>query len=118
MKTKTRNSIIKACEFLISIQNEDGGWGEHFESCVQRKYVPHPQSQVTNTAWALLGLMAAKHPKQQVIDRGIQFLLGKQDEWGDFPQEQISGVFNFNCMITYTSYRNVFPLWALSRYGK
>lgn len=118
MKTKTRNSIIKACEFLISIQNEDGGWGEHFESCVQKKYVPHPQSQVTNTAWALLGLMAAKHPKQQVIDRGIQFLLGKQDEWGDFPQEQISGVFNFNCMITYTSYRNVFPLWALSRYGK
>lgn len=116
MRSKMKNQVVKACEFLLSKQNEDGGWGEHFESCVQKKYVPHQQSQVTNTAWALLGLMAAKHPNKSAIERGIQFLLSKQDAMGDFPQEQISGVFNFNCMITYTSYRNVFPLWALSRY--
>jgi squalene/oxidosqualene cyclase-like protein len=118
MTSKTKNHIVKACEFLLSIQKEDGGWGEHFESCVQKKYVEHPQSQVTNTAWAVLGLMAAKHPNKEAIGKGIEFLLSKQDLWGDFPQEQISGVFNFNCMITYTSYRNVFPLWALSRYAK
>jgi len=118
MLTKTKTPVTKACDFLLSIQKEDGGWGEHFESCVQKKYVEHPQSQVTNTAWALLGLMAAKHPNKKAIDKGIQFLLSKQDVLGDFPQEQISGVFNFNCMITYTSYRNVFPLWALSRYAK
>lgn len=118
MRSKTRNHIVKACDFLLSIQKEDGGWGEHYESCVQKKYVPHPQSQVTNTAWALLALMAAKHLNKTAIEKGIKFLLSKQDEWGDFPQEQISGVFNFNCMITYTSYRNVFPLWALSRYSK
>lgn len=118
MRTKTKNHVMKACEFLLSIQKPDGGWGEHFESCVQKKYVEHPQSQVTNTAWALLGLMAAKHPNTEAINKGIAFLLSKQDDWGDFPQEQISGVFNFNCMITYTSYRNVFPLWALSRYAR
>jgi squalene/oxidosqualene cyclase-like protein len=118
MKTKTHNSITRACDFLLSIQKEDGGWGEHYESCVQKKYVENSQSQVTNTAWALLGLMAAKHPNKAAIEKGIRFLLSKQDAWGDFPQQQISGVFNFNCMITYTSYRNVFPLWALSRYAK
>jgi len=118
MKSKTKNHIVKACEFLLSIQKEDGGWGEHFDSCVQKKYVEHPQSQVTNASWALLGLMAAKHPNKEAVEKGIKFLLSKQDTWGDFPQEQISGVFNFNCMITYTSYRNVFPLWALSRFSK
>lgn len=113
---RSSSHIKRACDFLLAIQKEDGGWGEHFESCVQKKYVEHPNSQVTNTAWALLALMAAKHPDKNSIEKGIQFLLSKQDEWGDFPQQQISGVFNFNCMITYTAYRNVFPLWALSRY--
>lgn len=111
-------SIIKACEFLLSIQKIDGGWGEHYESCVQKKYVEHPQSQITNTAWALLALLDAKHPNREAIDKGIKFLISMQDDWGDFPQQQISGVFNYNCMITYTAYRNIFPLWALSRYSK
>lgn len=115
---ETSPEIKRACEFLLSIQKQDGGWGEHYESCVQKKYVEHPQSQITNTAWALLALMAAEHPNKEAIDKGIKFLLSMQDAWGDFPQQQISGVFNFNCMITYTSYRNVFPLWALSRYSK
>jgi len=115
---KTHNAITKACNFLLSVQKPDGGWGEHFESCVQKKYIPHSQSQVTNTAWALLALMAAKNPNKVAIEKGIRFLMSRQDSWGDFPQEQISGVFNFNCMITYTSYRNVFPVWALSRYAK
>ncbi len=115
---QTSPEIKKACEFILSKQKPDGGWGEHFESCVQKKYVEHPQSQVPNTAWALLALMAAKNPNKEAIDKGIQFLISKQDSWGDVPQQQISGVFNFNCMITYTAYRNVFPLWALSRYTK
>lgn len=37
---------------------------------------------------------------------------------GDWPQEDIKGVFNKTCAITYTSYRNVFPIWALGRYAK
>jgi squalene cyclase len=83
---------------------------------VQKKYVPHPYSQVVNTAWALLTLMAAKFPQQEIIDKGIQFLIAQQQPNGDWQQGSISGVFNLNCMITYTSYRNIFPLWALGRY--
>ena len=108
----------KGCEFLLSKQNPDGSWGESFESCVKKEYIQHQEGQVINTAWALLGLMNCDYPCQEAIDKGIQFLLSKQEKSGDWPQQGISGVFNFNCMITYTSYRNVFPLWALAKYAK
>lgn len=105
-----------ACDFLVSKQKEDGGWGESFESCVTKQYVQHETSQVVNTAWAVLGLMAARYPDKKVIDKAIGFLIQQQQKNGDWNQQAISGVFNFNCMITYTSYRNVFPIWALARY--
>ncbi|UKN02492.1 terpene cyclase/mutase family protein [Paracrocinitomix mangrovi] len=108
--------IKDACEFLMSKQNEDGSWGESFESCVNHCYIQHEDGQIINTGWALLGLMKAKYPDKQAIEKGVEFLMSRQWENGDFPQEGISGVFNGNCMETYTSYRNVFPLWALARY--
>lgn len=49
-----------ACEFLVSKQMEDGGWGENFESCEERRYVQADRSQIHNTCWALLGLMAVR----------------------------------------------------------
>ncbi len=109
-------AVKKACDFLVANQKEDGGWGESYLSCVQKEHVPHQHSQVVNTAWALLTLMAAKFPQQEIIDKGIRFLLTQQQPNGDWQQGGISGVFNLNCMITYTAYRNVFPLWALGRY--
>ena len=62
--------------------------------------------------------MAADYPDRNVIQSGIDLLLARQDAQGDWDQEAISGVFNGNCMITYTAYRNVFPIWALNRYVK
>lgn len=109
-------SVKGACDFLVAKVKEDGGWGESFESCVRKEYIQHGTSQCVNTAWALLSLMAADYPNKQLIDKGIQLLIQRQVRNGDWPQEAISGVFNFNCMITYTSYRNVFPIWALARY--
>lgn len=111
-------SIAKACDFLLSKQNIDGGWGESFESCLKKQYIPHKESQVVNTAWAVMTLMAANHPNKNAIQKGINFILKMQEANGDFPQQAISGVFNHSCMITYTSYRNVFPIWALGRYLK
>uniref|UniRef100_A0A8C8I9T8 Terpene cyclase/mutase family member n=1 Tax=Oncorhynchus tshawytscha TaxID=74940 RepID=A0A8C8I9T8_ONCTS len=96
----------------------DGGGvcKEDFESCEQRRYVQSANSQIHNTCWALLGLMAARYPDAQVIERGIQLLVDKQMPNGDWPQENISGVFNKSCAISYTSYRNVFTVWTLGRF--
>jgi squalene cyclase len=87
------------------------------QSCVIHEYVEHEESQVINTAWALLALMSANYPDHTPIRRGIEFIIRKQQRSGDWEQEGISGVFNGNCMITYTAYRNVFPIWALGRYA-
>lgn len=109
--------VRKAVEFLLSKQNEDGGWGESYLSCVKKSYVPHRHSQVINTSWALLTLILAE-ATGEFVEKGIAFLLRSQSSTGDWPQQGISGVFNGNCMISYTNYRNLFPIWALGRYLK
>lgn len=111
------NVIRKAIEFLLSKQNFDGGWGESYLSCVYKSYIQHKESQVINTAWAVLSLMSAKADRN-AIRKGIQFLIHKQCSNGDWNQEGVSGVFNGTCMISYTNYRNIFPLWALGRFIK
>ena len=133
LKSEARNqkseeiqkAIERASAFLLSKQNEDGGWGEGFESCIEKKYIQHPTSQVVNTSWAVMTLLAAQSaiPNSQfkmseAIEKGIRFIINRQQSCGDWEQESISGVFNHNCMISYTSYRNVFPIWTLGRYLK
>lgn len=110
--------LNKACQFLVSKQKADGGWGETFESCSKLVYSEAKTSQSVNTAWALLTLMTADFENYQIINSGIKVLLARQTELGDWPQENISGVFNYNCMITYANYRNIFPIWALNRYSR
>jgi len=108
--------INKACDFLISKQMPDGGWGETYESCAKMVYTQAQTSQVVNTAWSLLALQAANSAQTTAIQHGIDLLLQRQLDNGDWAQENISGVFNYNCMITYSSYRNIFPIWALNRF--
>ncbi|KAJ0523210.1 putative cycloartenol synthase [Helianthus annuus] len=50
------------------------------------------------------------------LDVAARVLIDHQMENGDFPQQEIIGVFNKNCMISYSSYRNIFPIWALGEY--
>jgi len=112
--------------FLLKRQNTDGGWGETYLSCVDKVYsqdsmFTHGSSGVVQTAWALLALMAAEvssASEKEAVNRGIRFLMSTQQPDGDWPQENITGVFNRSCGITYTSYRNVFPIWALARHSK
>eukprot|EP00548_Thalassiothrix_antarctica_P013320 CAMPEP_0194167520 /NCGR_PEP_ID=MMETSP0154-20130528/2774_1 /TAXON_ID=1049557 /ORGANISM="Thalassiothrix antarctica, Strain L6-D1" /LENGTH=939 /DNA_ID=CAMNT_0038878445 /DNA_START=14 /DNA_END=2833 /DNA_ORIENTATION=- len=115
-------NIKRACNFLLSHQRENGGWGEDFTSCYDKDYAEKGMgaygdkgSGVVNTSWALLALSAAKCDNKEAIKRGIKYLMKRQLPSGDFPQEGISGVFNHACGITYTAYRNVFPLWAFGR---
>uniref|UniRef100_A0A2K6KVP5 Terpene cyclase/mutase family member n=1 Tax=Rhinopithecus bieti TaxID=61621 RepID=A0A2K6KVP5_RHIBE len=93
-------------------QPNNGGWGEDFESLRGAALRADRHKQ----AWALVGLQ--RHPDIEAQERGIRCLLEKQLPNGDWPQENISGVFNKSCAISYTSYRNVFPIWALGRFSQ
>ena len=120
------SSIRRAVAFVLSKQNDNGGWGESYRSCVDKHYDGAQRSSygaggsgVVQTAWALLALMSAavsSDNEVQAVERGVRFLMSQQLPSGDFPQEGITGVFNRSCGITYTSYRNTFPIWALGKH--
>ncbi|KAF5787684.1 putative cycloartenol synthase [Helianthus annuus] len=117
---ETSHCIRKACAFLLSKQLPSGGWGESYTSCMQKIYIniAGNKSHITNTSWALLALIAAQQAKRdrRPLDVAARVLIDHQMENGDFPQQEIIGVFNKNCMISYSSYRNIFPIWALGEY--
>jgi squalene/oxidosqualene cyclase-like protein len=121
-------AIRKGCLFLIGHQSKDGSWNESIDSCKYKKWIPAKdgKGQVVQTAWALLALIRAldvikidddecKNIKQACA-KGVAFLEQSQLENGDWEQQAIAGVFNKSCAITYTAYRNVFPIWALAKY--
>ena len=62
--------------------------------------------------------MQARYHDQAAIRRGVLLLLARQCPNGDWPQESISGVFNKNCMISYSNFKNIFPIWAIGRYNE
>jgi squalene/oxidosqualene cyclase-like protein len=119
--TSTSPAIKRCIKFLLAHQNQDGGWAEDFASCYDRSYSPSSgdsSSGVVQTAWALLALMAADGSDHAAVQRGLQLLMRRQLPSGDWGQEGISGVFNRSVGITYTAFRNVFPIWALGRYSQ
>ncbi|KAI8812728.1 terpenoid cyclases/protein prenyltransferase alpha-alpha toroid [Cladochytrium replicatum] len=111
-------SVRKACDFLVGRQNADGGWGESYQASEIQHWVYHRESQVVNTAWAVITLTAAKYPIQSYISRGVKLIMQRQRPNGEWLQEAIEGVFNKNCMIAYPNYKFAFSIWALSRYAK
>jgi len=105
-------------DWLVSIQNEDGGWGEDCDSYKldYRGYERAP-STASQTAWALLGLMAAGEVDHPSVARGIAYLKETQQEDGLWGQEHYTGGgFPRVFYLRYHGYPKFFPLWAVARY--
>ncbi|PLB44092.1 family 10 polysaccharide lyase [Aspergillus steynii IBT 23096] len=79
---KTSEYSRKGCEFLVSKQKEDGGWGEFYLSFKEQTYIEHEESQVVQTAWFCLGLIDANYPDKEPIRRGLKLILSRQQSKG------------------------------------
>jgi squalene-hopene/tetraprenyl-beta-curcumene cyclase len=110
--------VRRAVDWLVAIQNPDGGWGESCDSydLAYKGYEP-AASRASQTAWALLGLMAAGQVRHPAVARGVAWLQANQDEDGLWSEDDFTGGgFPRVFYLRYHGYRKFFPLWAAARY--
>src|SRR5438270_1011230 len=114
----TDPGIRKAVAWLVSIQNEDGGWGENATSYrLDYKGFEDAPSTASQTAWALLGLMAAGEVGHPAVARGVEYLIATQTEKGLWDEQRFTATgFPRVFYLRYHGYPKFFPLWALARY--
>ncbi len=111
--------IRRAAEWLKSKQQPDGGWGETPRSYDDPSLRGEGPVTASQTAWALMGLMAAGEEKSEAVQRGIQFLLDTQKQDGTWDEEWYTGTgFPKVFYLRYHLYRIYFPLMALGRYAR
>ncbi|WP_375383136.1 squalene--hopene cyclase [uncultured Sphingomonas sp.] len=110
--------MARAADWLEAIQNADGGWGEDCDSYDLARTGHTPAaSTASQTAWALLGLMAAGRVRSPAVGRGIAWLQARQEPDGLWGQEMYTGGgFPRVFYLRYHGYPKYFPLWALARY--
>ena len=133
--------VRKAVEWLLSRRNADGGWGESCASYVDPSLRGRGESSASQTSWALIALIAAGETESEAVRGGVEFLLDRQREDGEWDEPQFTGCgfpgygpgdrpsarkpanaqgpeLSAAFMIKYHLYRNYFPLWALGRYAE
>jgi squalene-hopene/tetraprenyl-beta-curcumene cyclase len=110
--------IARAVDWLKAIQNADGGWGESCDSyALDRKGHEPASSTASQTAWAVLGLMAVGEVASPAVERGIHWLIANQAADGLWGQEfYTGGGFPRVFYLRYHGYPCYFPVWALARY--
>jgi len=107
----------RAAEWLRSVQNEDGGFGESILSYYDESLKGRGESTASQTAWALIGLLAAAGPNEPAAESAAAWLVSHQNEDGSWDEDEFTGT-GFPCVfyLKYHLYRNCFPLYALARY--
>ncbi|MBI3274605.1 MAG: squalene--hopene cyclase, partial [Methylocystis sp.] len=115
---RDHDALRRAADWLIFIQNADGGWGEDGDSYkLAYKGYEHAPSTASQTAWALLGLMAAGRLDHAAVGRGVAYLQSTQAEDGLWKEDRYTATgFPRVFYLRYHGYAKFFPLWALARY--
>ena len=110
--------VLRAGEWLRSVQNADGGWGESCASYDSDLFVAAP-STPSQTAWAVLGLLAGGDETSMSVRKGVEYLIETQRPNGTWNEELATGTgFPRVFFLQYHLYRNSFPLLALSSFLK
>ncbi len=118
-----RSSIDRGAQWLVGCQNNDGGWGETCESYKDKSLKGQGESTASQTAWALIGLLAAGEGigvfAWEAIERGVIYLLNTQRSDGTWDEEYFTGT-GFPChfYLKYHLYQQYFPLLAIGRYAR
>ena len=108
--------IVRGRNFLLQQQLADGGWGEHPDSCLERRPIPSSHGLVEPTALAVIALLSSGPSRDPAVRRGLEFLLKTQKPDGDFPPQPIPGLFYRTTLIRYDHYKRAFPLKAFAAY--
>lgn len=112
-----RPFILKALAWLENCQSDDGGWGETCESYQKPELRGQGVSTASQTAWAILGLVAGGKANSPATKKGVEFLLKSQNQEGTWFEAEFTGTgFPIHFFIKYHMYQHFFPLMALSRY--
>lgn len=111
--------VQQAAEWLRMVQNPDGGWGETCGSYDDPSTKGVGPSTASQTAWAIMGLLAANDTRSDCVTRGIAYLLRTQKKDGSWDEAYCTGTgFPRVFYLTYHMYRQYFPLIALATYQK
>ena len=111
--------VRSAVHWLLRHQLPDGGWGESADTYAQPSLRGAGPSTPSQTAWAVMALIAAGETESESVARGVAYLLKRQTSDGTWDEPQFTGTgFPTDFMINYHLYRQYFPLMALGRYQR
>ncbi len=111
--------LLRARDWLESVQHADGGWGERCNTYDDPVFKGQGPSTASQTAWATMGLCAFDEPDRPSLKRGIEYLVNTQNDDGSWSEDEITGTgFPKVFYLKYDMYRNAWPLLALATYRK
>ncbi|MEO7300445.1 MAG: squalene--hopene cyclase [Verrucomicrobiota bacterium] len=107
--------LLRGRAWLESVQHEDGGWGERCNTYDDPVFKGQGPSTASQTAWAVMGLLAFDDPNRESVKRGIEYLIRTQNEDGSWTELETTGTgFPKVFYLKYDMYRNSWPLLALA----